>query len=47
MTIINVYDTEADRIEKICNEHDVTEAQVVEALFNMLDWNDNSIEDFF
>lgn len=46
MTVINVYDTEADRIEKICNELDVTEAQVIEALFNALDWNDDSIEEF-
>lgn len=43
MTKIEVYDYEADRIEKICEELDVTEAQVIEALFNVLDYSDEDI----
>lgn len=46
MTKINVYDVEAERIEKICNELDATEAQVIEALFNILDYSNEDIEEW-
>ena len=45
MKTILVYDYEADRIEKICEELDVSEAEVIEALFNVLDYSNEDIEE--
>lgn len=37
MTRINVYDTEAEMLEKICDDNDMTEAEVIELLFDYID----------
>ena len=37
MKKIYVYDVEAERIEIICKQLDVSEGQVIEALFSLLD----------
>ena len=37
MTNITVYDTEAEDIERIADDNDMTTAEVVEALINYVD----------
>ena len=37
MQKVNAYDIEAERIEIICKQLDVSEGQVIEALFSLLD----------
>lgn len=37
MQKITAYDTEAERIDIICRQLDVSEGQVIEALFSLLD----------
>ena len=44
MTTISVYDTDEKRIEAICERFDMTEAEVIEF---MLDVVDQEGEDFF
>lgn len=37
MKNINVYDIEAEKLDKICEEHDTSEAEIIEALFDIID----------
>ena len=37
MMSINSYDIEGQRIEELCEEYDITEAELVEALINAVD----------
>lgn len=37
MTNITVYDTEAKAIERICEDNDVTEAELIEMLMDYID----------
>lgn len=37
MTNITVYDTEAEAIERICEDNDVTEAELIEMLMDYVD----------
>lgn len=46
MKKIEVYDYEADRIEKICEELDTTEAEVIEALFKIADYNEEYVSEY-
>ncbi len=41
MTKIEVYDYDAKRIKKLCEEFDLTEAEVIESLFDNLDWDED------
>jgi len=36
MTKISVYDTEAEAIERICEDNDVTEAELIEMLMDYI-----------
>lgn len=36
MTNITVYDTEAEAIERICEDNDVTEAELIEMLMDYI-----------
>jgi hypothetical protein len=46
MTKVTIYDTEAKRIEKIAEDIGVTEAEVVEAIFDIIDNNEIDIKDY-
>ena len=46
MKKLTVYDVEAERIEMLAENLDVTEAQIVEALLEMMDNTGESIEDY-
>lgn len=46
MKKIDIFDTEAKRIEKLCGKHDVADASVIEALFDALGENDIDIRDY-
>lgn len=46
MQNIAVYDTEADRINKLCKELDVTAAELVQAFFDIIDGKDIDITDY-
>ena len=46
MTRISVYDVEAEIIDKICEEHDITSADLVQALLEALDDNAFDLEDY-
>lgn len=37
MQKVNVYDVEAERIDVICGQLDVSEGEIIEALFSLLD----------
>lgn len=37
MRQISVYDTEAEAIERICEDNDVTEAELIEELMDYID----------
>lgn len=45
MTTIKIYDSEAERIDKLAEQHDCCEASVIEALFDILEENDIDIEE--
>lgn len=44
MIAIMVYDTDKDRIEQICEKHNLTESEVIEML---LDYTEQEAEDIF
>lgn len=46
MKTIRIYDTEAERIEKLCEELDTTEAEVIEALFKIADYNEEYVDEY-
>lgn len=46
MTRVTIYDTEAKRIEEIAEDVGVTEAEVVEAIFDIIDNKEICIEDY-
>ena len=46
MTSITVYDTEADKIEKICKDYDTTEAEVIEALIEAIEYENIDLGDW-
>ena len=46
MKKIDIFDTEAKRIEKLCGKHDMADASVIEALFDALEENDIDIRDY-
>lgn len=46
MQNITVYDTEADRINKLCEELDTTAAELVQAFFDIIDGEDIDITDY-
>lgn len=46
MKAINVYDVEADTIEELSEKHDISEADVVEALLAALENGDIKLEDY-
>lgn len=46
MKTIRIYDTEAERIEKICEELDTIEADVIEALFKIADYNEEHVSEY-
>lgn len=37
MKKISVYDTEAEAIERICDDNDITEAELIEMLMDYID----------
>lgn len=45
MTRIEIFDTEAERIEKLAEKHDCCEASVIEVLFDILEENEIDIEE--
>ena len=46
MTSISVYEVEAKRIEKICDDKDTTSAELIEALLDAVDNGDICLEDY-
>lgn len=46
MQNISVYDTEADRINALCEEEDTTAAELVQAFFDIIDGEDIDITDY-
>lgn len=46
MTRIAVYDIEAETIEKICDERDITPAELIEALISALEDDAINLEDY-
>ena len=46
MTKITVYDVEANKIEEICEDYDTTEAEVIEALIEAIEYNDIDLGDW-
>lgn len=46
MTTVTVYDVEAKRIEKICDEHNTTSAELIEALLDAIDNGDVDLKDY-
>lgn len=45
MTSIDVYDTEAERINKLAEKYDCCDASVIEVLFDILEENGIDIEE--
>ena len=45
MKTIEVFNTEAERIDKLAKEHACCEASVIEVLFDILEENDIKIEE--
>jgi hypothetical protein len=45
MTNIEIYNSEAERINKLADKHECCEASVVEALFDILEENGIDIEE--
>lgn len=43
MTRISVYDTDSKRIDRICDEHDITEAELIEVLLDC--FTDEELDD--
>lgn len=46
MTYIGVYDIEARQIESICEEHGVTEPELIEAIFTAIEEGEINIADW-
>ena len=46
MTNITVYDVEANKIEDICKEYDTTEAEVIEALIEAIEYENIDLGDW-
>lgn len=46
MKNISIYDIEYDRLDKIADAHDVTDADIIEALLDAVDNGDIKIEDY-
>lgn len=46
MMNINVYDIDDERIEKICEEKDITSAELIEALLDALENKEINLEDY-
>lgn len=46
MTRISIYDIEAEQIETLSDAHDVSDADVIEALFEAIKDNDIDINDY-
>ena len=46
MKNITVYDIEENKIEKLCNEYDITEAELIEALLEAIEDNNINITDY-
>lgn len=45
MTSITIYDSEAKKIQDLADRHDMCEASVIEALFDILKENDIDIDE--
>lgn len=46
MQNIMIYDTEDEKIEKICADNNITPAELIEALFTALEDNGIDFEDY-
>lgn len=46
MKSISVYDTDADRIDKICEEKYVSPAELIQTLLDMLDDDDIDLDEW-
>ena len=46
MTKITIYDTEAEAIDKICEEKDITEAALIRALLEAVEAGDIELDDY-
>lgn len=46
MTRIDVFDTEARRIEKLVDKYDACDASIIEVLFDIIDENEIDIDDY-
>lgn len=46
MTRVNIYDIEAEKIDALEREHDASEAEIIQALFEALEDNDIDLKDY-
>lgn len=46
MKKIDIYDIEDERIEKICEEQDITTAELIEALLDAVDAGEINLKDW-
>lgn len=46
MKAINIYDIEAERIETLCEKHDISEAELMQAILDALDNNEIDLDEY-
>ena len=46
MRTVNAYDYEAEEIEKLADQNDVTEAQIIQALLEAVKYNEIDIAEY-